>query len=417
MSTGDNYKICSSLSSTIAHSSPKNTHIVNNSNVNLVINTSYNVLTHVNTTCVMNKLSPKTLFVLHDEKLTERQIQQKITDDNMQNLYIYKNTICDKRVCLIFCDIWYVLHDGMTESLCSDSTFIKLFNFIIGNKINYNELDKELCYMLMLCHSSFNQYGVSDDVITEIYGICSININTGAIVYDLPHTLNISSIKRLYFSCVDEMLTSLEKIDSNIITDKKIFDKGYSLVIVKNETINTYQINSDMYDTILSCMPEYTNKYWCYLELYQLNKLGDVLPYIHSYHYDIIKMINISIKTLSKEILNIYHLTRQHQHPELYAILTQTYKKVLYDLHDIYTTNKKNDYTYLSDEEYVKEKKAVTINIVYYYLKNIPSVMLRKLFADRLAILQNLKIIATILSREIIDDKTIDMCALTTLLQ
>jgi hypothetical protein len=119
-----------------------------------------------------------------------------------------------------------------------------------------------------------------------------------------------------------------------------------------------------------------------YLELYQKNILNDILPYIHKYPLCVVKRINISIRTISKEILNIYHLTRQKQNTPLYECLSQHYKKTLYDLHKIYVTQKYGDFIVKSNEM-LKEKKSISVDIVYNHIKGLPIDDLLQLFIDR----------------------------------
>ena len=71
------------------------------------------------------------------------------------------------------------------------------------------------------------------------------------------------------------------------------------------------KLQTEMYQKISKIKPNNSNIYQCYLELYQKDKLQFYLPFVTKYYYDIIKRINNSMRTLSKEILNIYHVTRK----------------------------------------------------------------------------------------------------------
>ena len=96
--------------------------------------------------------------------------------------------------------------------------------------------------------------------------------------------------------------------------------------------------------------------------------MQDVLPFITNYHYDVVKRINYAFKTITREILNIYHNTRKKKNPFLYESLKESYKKVIYGLHGIYINNKK-----LFQEENNEDNKfkSITIHNVYYYIKNL----------------------------------------------
>ena len=119
-----------------------------------------------------------------------------------------------------------------------------------------------------------------------------------------------------------------------------------------------------------------------YLQLYQNNKLGDVLLYLHKYPADVIRRINMSIKILSKELLNIYHLTRKKQNSDLYEILPQSYKKSLYDLHKIYVDQKFGEFS-TKFHELLIEKKSISVDIVYNYVKDLLTTNLLQIFSDR----------------------------------
>ena len=97
----------------------------------------------------------------------------------------------------------------------------------------------------------------------------------------------------------------------------------------------------------------------------------------------------MSIKTLSKEILNIYHLTRKKQNSNLYDCLAQSYKKVLYDLHRIYV-NQKYEGFIIKSEEMLTEKKSISVDIVYNYLKSMTCEDLLQIFIDRSQLIEKL---------------------------
>jgi hypothetical protein len=136
---------------------------------------------------------------------------------------------------------------------------------------------------------------------------------------------------------------------------------------------------TNIYKFILCNLPKNKNQYWNYLELYQCNKLYDILPYVHKYPYGTIHRIHNSIQLLSGEILNIYHLTRNKKNELLYNSLTKSYKSIIYDLHSTYINNKLRN-----------KMMSIRFDNVYYYLKHTKPEILRQIFFDRKILIEKL---------------------------
>ena len=90
-------------------------------------------------------------------------------------------------------------------------------------------------------------------------------------------------------------------------------------------------------------MPYYSNINKCFIDLYKNDNLCFIINYMSQYTSEIINRVNSSIKTLSKEILNIYHFTRNKENSELYNILSNNYKTILFDIHKIFIYFRKNE--------------------------------------------------------------------------
>jgi hypothetical protein len=116
------------------------------------------------------------------------------------------------------------------------------------------------------------------------------------------------------------------------------------------------------------------------------------------YPSDIIKRVNFSIKTLSREFLNIYHVTRKKANAELYNILSNNYRTILFDLHKIFIYTRKSEEGVVtkinniinSDEEF-NEKKSLNHDIIYKYLKKINIGLLCDIFIDRIELLNKIQ--------------------------
>ena len=123
----------------------------------------------------------------------------------------------------------------------------------------------------------------------------------------------IPSIAKLKFKDTiairGELIISLESLGNDDIINKFLSCGGYHVKIKTNNMYICCFLRTKIYKHILLSLPSHDNKHRNYLELYQNNLLGDILPYLHKYSADVVRRINIAIKILSKEILKkgIYH--------------------------------------------------------------------------------------------------------------
>jgi len=165
---------------------------------------------------------------------------------------------------------------------------------------------------------------------------------------------------------------------------KKITDAGFIIYYKENK----YVLLNTIYSKIINLLPKYTNITKIFLDLYKNDLLNQVINYMSVYPQEIIKRINLSIKTVSKEYLNIYHLTRKKGNPQLYEKLNMYDKKILYDLHTIFINTRKNEY--IVNEEFA-DKKSLNVDIVYKYIKNINIDILEQIYLNRDELMLNTK--------------------------
>jgi hypothetical protein len=102
---------------------------------------------------------------------------------------------------------------------------------------------------------------------------------------------------------------------------------------------------------------------------------------------DIVKRINISITTLSHELLDIYHSTRNKQNEKIYLSLPESYLTIIDKLHVIYKNMKKNN----NLNNGLSNKISVTIDDVYTLIKKIDIYLLINIYGNR-EILRNYKL-------------------------
>ena len=341
-----------------------------------------------NNTVIFDIQTLNPIVTFYNSPMVDNDAIDTISKSDWNNIIINKITLDCIHVCLFWhINNWFLSYDNKIQNINnSNDQTINIFK----NLINYNFddncekisiFDDKLSYHFLLRHNNFRKLGILDNSssVTLLY-VCDKLLK----LTDCPIIENIQPEKKYYFSCLDELQTSLEIINDTDVAHKILSCCGYYVRILSNDKTSYINciLRTNIYKYIISVLPRRTNMYINYLELYQKNILGDILPYLHKYSSSVTKRINISIKTLSKEILNIYHLTRQKQNTILYECLSQNYKKVLYDLHKIYVNQKYGDYIVIS-AEILKEKKSVSVDIVYNYMKLLTADELLQLFNDR----------------------------------
>ena len=345
--------------------------------------------------------------------------------NNWTNVEITKYHAYAKHICLFFDNSKiHIAHTNVIEILddkkCISNydTTIKVFlNHLADKKIikivddkfvcfNENEIMFSKTYHFLLKHSSLKNICDYDGLQNNLkVSLLWINNNESNFIYtdDTNNDKNTTDCmglivnkiqfeKRNYFSCLDELLTSLDLLNDDNISSKNIQYAGYYLKIFNEKKTNLlpFRLNTEIYNYVKKLLPRNPNQHINFLELYQSDKLTDVLPYLHKYPTSVIKRINKSIRILAKEILNIYHLTRKKQNSELYECLPSIYKSILFNLHKIYVDQKYGDYIIKLNDDDLKEKKSISIDIVYGFLKNMKNYELIDLFESRSNLIKNL---------------------------
>lgn len=354
---------------------------------------------------VIDKQTLKPIITFLNKKIYNKDIINYVDSNNLWEMVeVTKYHVNSKHVCL-FCKngIWFLAHSKIIERLQQNtknmSNICELFLEYLNVKgvsltllLEYSKNNTFQFYsyhfilkITNLCKFPQNNLRCYDNDINLLW-ICDDNCelvlkNKNDII---PELLTIPYEKKIYFSCFDELQTSLDIMNNEDISSKSIQYGGYFLKILSEDKkiFKCFILRSEVYNCILSMIPKHKNQYKFFLELYQNDKLTDILPFLHKYPADVVRRINMSVKTLSKEILNIYHLTRKKQNCDLYEILPSSYRKVLFDLHKIYVNQKHGDFLVISNE-LLKDKKSISVDIVYTYLKNIKNIDLIKLFDER----------------------------------
>lgn len=290
-------------------------------------------------------------------------------------------------------DKWYVSTrrclDARESKWVVNKSFREMFDEAMDGLFTFDELDKNLCYHFVLVHyknKTIVNYNYLGKYHKYLYHILTTEKYTLKEV-DVKINDNVNYIEDEQFDNIDSLLKKLDEIDNMNKAGKRITTEGYILRVyegkVHNSPFTVLKLQTEIYQTLMKMKPNNSNINQNYLELYQKDKLKDFAPYFTRFSTDIIKRLHISMKTISKELLDIYHNTRQKKNPELYNSLKEQQKKVLYGLHGLYMDNRKQEFTNKTDDLSRELSKSINVHDVYHYLKCLPYNELRQLYYER----------------------------------
>lgn len=269
----------------------------------------------------------------------------------------------------------------------------------VFNYESYKHLQKDYVYYLKLVHHKNNliisnfHYGSTNKEL-YIYKMTHINNPIKNVLNESMREefkkININIIKKETYTNINELIEKIKHISNENKMNKKITIEGYQINIYDTsmtEYYRSYKIQTYIYQDILNIKPINENLHQGYLELYQDDKLKEYLPYFTNYWNEIIHRINTSLKTISNELLNIYHTTRK-KNKDIHDNLPESYKNIIFKIHGIYIDSRKNDF-HLGEEINKIDTKSITVHDIYHCIKSLPKSKLRQLYFDREILLKN----------------------------
>jgi hypothetical protein len=345
--------------SLIKNNNFKNIHIQNYYNLKIIYTANLNYNLH-HTNEVLDYVLHNIDFIVTDSEYNlityvyKKQILNDVIKEqiskNWENITINYNYIGIYTIFFIYNDIKYYCikykidkFENLPFNFINDSIFINYIN-PIHKIVSFNKLKYILCYDLSNNIINKKMYDINDPI------------------------LNFKSFDNLEDTHYKQ-ISMMEKY-------KKLYHAGYII----NFNNKKYLLANNIYDKINSILPKYNNINKIYLELYKNDNLNKIINYITPYGYDILKRINDSMKTISKEYLNIYHLTRKKANPLLYEKMNQMNKKILYELHTIFINTRKNEYII---NDFFVDKKSLNVDIVYKYLKKLSIDDIQQIYLER----------------------------------
>ena len=345
-------------------------------------------------------------------------INIKTMNQEKFNKLIIKNSMEGINLIMFFDVTWKIISEKSlycTDSYYRNKKIINLVMDIISEKkINLDDFEKNKIYYFVLLHHknngilNFNHFGSGykelylDFVLENDNETFKLNLNP--YIELSKKKLNIKYINKANFKTITELIDGLNQLSYENISIKKITLEGYNIYNINENNLDLYKLQTHIYQQILNTKPKYNNIQQGYLELYQENKLKEYLPYFTNYHSEITHRISMSVRTISKEFLDIYHFLKKSKKPELYNNIPNTYKKILYKIHGIYIDSRKNDFIKTEKKEEIDKNeideidetkhdtKSITVHDIYHYLKSLPTSILKQIYIDREIIIKDKKV-------------------------
>lgn len=290
---------------------------------------------------------------------------------------------------------WYICTrkclDAMQSKWIRGISYHELFMDAINGKFKLDDLDKSLCYHFILVHHKNRNIVDYTAMLDDYYKTVALVMVTEKYTL-IPKTYYIND-RIMYptqrkFKSIDELKIELAKLSECDEKRKSVTTEGFIIEYIHDGNVTVSKIQSRIYQTIEKMKPNTSNLDTMFLGLYQIDKLPDIVPYFTNQEGEVINRIHTAMRVLSSEILDLYHSTRSHKNEELYESLPSSYKCILYTIHGLYIKKRTTEIEKNKTSE-IGDKKSVTVYDVYGCIKHLDTKLLRKIFIDRLTLLEN----------------------------
>lgn len=297
---------------------------------------------------------------------------------------------------------WYVCTrkclDAHTSYWIKDISYYDLFMEAIQNKFQLEDLNPDFCYHFILLHHK-NKNIVEYIKLGEQYKTVVLAMTTKKgtlerVNYEINN--RILYPREFKFNNLQHVIDSLDMVSKNDEITKSISMEGFVVEYNENGVLTILKLQTKLYEYIASVKPNVSNLDAMFLELYQKNQLINVAPYFSHNSRDVVRRVHFAMQNVAMELLNLYHSTRSHKNEVLYEHLPTSYKNILYIIHGVYLdkkTHEQNKQQQIQQEdefvEELKEHVSITVYDVYECLKKIEAYWLRKIFIDRIGLLDD----------------------------
>lgn len=294
-------------------------------------------------------------------------------------------------------DKWYVCTrkciDAKTSFWVKDVSYYDLFVEAIDGKFKFDDLNKEYCYHFILLHH-LNKNIVNYQNFDEKYKTVALAMTTKKTTFEkVEYHINdtIKYPKVIQCSSLEETRQKLSQLSRHDTLNQQITTEGFIIEYQEDKQLTILKLQTHLYEYVASLKPNVNNMDAMFLELYQKDKLVDVAPYFTRNSRDVVVRIHNSFRNITSELLPLYHDTRNHKSPELYDLLPTSYKNILYAIHGLYIKKKSTatQVDVVDTVDKIVDKKSITVYDIYACLKQIEPYTLRRVFTDRLQLLEN----------------------------
>lgn len=352
---------------------------------------------------IIEKKTLKPIMTQYNKLLYNNDSINFLQDKNWKNSVTvqkcYEGTLI---VVFHYNDKWYITTrrclNAQDSRWIKNQTYYEMFMETIADKFKLDDLDKKYCYHFVLVHHrnrniiSYNKFGkeykeLFHILTTEKYTLKEVNYKINDKVNYIPEEK---------FASLSDLLDELSKLNSLDKKYQRITSEGYVLRYYSGEKYKspfiTLKLQTEIYETITKLKPNNSNIYQCFLELYQTDKLTEFLPYLTKFGGEVVRRIHTSMKTISKELLDLYHMTRNKQNQDLYNKLSGRYKKSLYEIHGLYIKKRTTDFNEGLDTKEVGMVRAINVYDIYNYIKHLQPNDLRQFYYDRMMMMSSAEV-------------------------
>ena len=286
---------------------------------------------------ILDKKLLKPIVTQYNKILYNNDSLEFLKEKNLENVIIQK--CYEGTLIMVFNheNKWYITTrrclNAQESTWIKNNSYFEMFMEAMDGKFEFDELDKDQCYHFVLVHhknKNIVSYNFLGKEYKELFHIMTTEKYTLA---ESNHKINdkIKYIPDEKFNTIDDLLDELKKQNDLDRLYQKVTSEGYVLKYYTGELYKspfvTLKLQTNIYDILMKLKPNNSNIYQCFLELYQKDKLSEFLPYFTRYGNDVIKRIHLSMQNMAKEILDLYHMTRNKNNIEIYQILPEQYKK------------------------------------------------------------------------------------------
>lgn len=370
--------------------------------------------------CVINKTNLNIIVTQFNNMIYNDETLQYINATKWDNVSFYKCYEGTMIIVFYECGKWYISTrrclDANSSVWIKGSSYGDMFMEAINRKFELDSLDKNYCYHFVLLHYKNKNIVLYDEMNNNYTNIVHVMTTDKYTLNEVEYDIKASIIKpiKLQMNDINHVMQELLKISNFDKERQTISTEGFVVKIKDNNSITFLKLQTPEYQRVSNNKPNNSNMAQMFLEMYQRDSLRDFVHYYTRYGKDIVYRINMSMHTITQEVWNIYHATRNHKTPVLYNILPGSYKTILYELHKIFINRKSKELCNLKsntcnqddlnndiinnddidndniniDKFYLS--KAVSVHDVYNYLKKLQFYQLRQIYFDRELILDKL---------------------------